>query len=111
LFWVINPFSLYFAALFGTVLTENSITETEKCPFFGENTFNKNMSRQQQKLIIQINQQDATVLQVYYLMFMCGSTCFGRLFAHHQEHTTALGASGFTVECGGWSVVGHRLAG
>jgi len=28
---------------------------------------------------------------------MCGSTCFGRLLAHHQEHTTALGASGFTV--------------
>jgi len=28
---------------------------------------------------------------------MCGSTCFGRLPAHHQEHTTALGASGFTV--------------
>ena len=28
---------------------------------------------------------------------MCGSTCFGRLNAHHQEHTTALGASGFTV--------------
>jgi len=29
---------------------------------------------------------------------MCGSTCFGRLPAHHLEHTTALGASGFTVE-------------
>jgi len=28
---------------------------------------------------------------------MCGSACFGRLSAHHQEHTTALGASGFTV--------------
>ena len=28
---------------------------------------------------------------------MCGSTCFGRLPAHHQEHTTTLGASGFTV--------------
>jgi hypothetical protein len=43
------------------------------------------------------NQQDATVSQVYYLTFMCGSTCFGRLPAHHQEHTTALGASGFTA--------------
>jgi len=31
------------------------------------------------------------------LTFMCGSTCFGRLSAHHQERTTALGASGFTV--------------
>ena len=30
-------------------------------------------------------------------MFMCGSTYFGRLSAHHQERTTALGASGFTV--------------
>jgi hypothetical protein len=44
-----------------------------------------------------IHQQDATVSQVYYLTFMCGSTCFGCLFAHHQEHTTALGALGFTV--------------
>jgi hypothetical protein len=35
--------------------------------------------------------------QVYYLTFMCGSTCFGRLHAHHQELTTALTASGFTV--------------
>jgi hypothetical protein len=25
----------------------------------------------------QLNQQDATVSQVYYLTFMCGSTCFG----------------------------------
>jgi hypothetical protein len=42
------------------------------------------------------NQQDATVSQVYYLTFMCGSTCFGRLLAHHQERTPALGASGST---------------
>jgi hypothetical protein len=28
---------------------------------------------------------------------MYGSTCFGRLSAHYQDHTTALGASGFTV--------------
>jgi hypothetical protein len=28
---------------------------------------------------------------------LCGSTCFGRLPTHHQEHTTALGASGLTV--------------
>jgi len=39
----------------------------------------------------------ATVSQDYYLTFMYGSTCFGRLSALHQEHTTALGASGFTV--------------
>jgi len=42
-----------------------------------------------------------TVSQVYYLRFMCGSTCFGRLSAHHQERTTALRASGFTF----WGVV------
>jgi hypothetical protein len=40
---------------------------------------------------------------------MCGSTCFGRLPAHHQKHTTALGASGLTVgeqrleRCWSWS--------
>jgi hypothetical protein len=28
---------------------------------------------------------------------MYSSTCFGRLHAHHQELTTALTASGFTV--------------
>jgi hypothetical protein len=44
----------------------------------------------------QINQQEATVSQVYYL-FICGSTCFARLSAHHQERTTELAASGFTV--------------
>jgi len=47
-----------------------------------------------------INQVDATVPRVYYLMFKCGSTCFGRLHAHHQEVTTALAASAFTV--GAW---------
>jgi len=45
-------------------------------------------------------QQDATVSQVFYLAFMCSSTCFGRFPAHHQELTTALAASGFTV--GAW---------
>jgi hypothetical protein len=42
---------------------------------------------------------------------MCRSTCFGRLRAHHQELTTVLTASGFTLERGGSSVVGHGLAG
>jgi hypothetical protein len=50
------------------------------------------------------NQQDATVSQVYYLKFMRGSKSFGCLPAHHQELTTALEASGFTV-------VGRGLAG
>jgi hypothetical protein len=31
------------------------------------------------------------------LWFICRSICFGRLYAHHQELTTALTASGFTV--------------
>jgi hypothetical protein len=44
---------------------------------------------------------------------MCDSTCFGRLPAHHHEHTAALGAIGFTVgewrleRCWSWSA---RLA-
>ena len=50
---------------------------------------------------------------VYYLTFMCGSTCFGRPSAHHQERTTALETSGFTVgawrleRCWSWSGPGH----
>jgi hypothetical protein len=42
---------------------------------------------------------------------MCGSTCFGRLYAHHQELTTKLTASGFTLERGDSSAVGRGLAG
>jgi len=42
---------------------------------------------------------------------MCGSPCFiVRLSTHHQERTTALGASGFTVGAWWWSVVGRGLA-
>ena len=59
----------------------------------------------------QINQPDATVSRVYYLTLMCRSTCFGRLHAHNQELTTALTASGFTLERGSSSVVGRDLAG
>jgi hypothetical protein len=33
----------------------------------------------------------------FYLTFMYRSACFGRLHTHHQELTTALTASGFTV--------------
>jgi len=40
---------------------------------------------------------------------MCRSTCFGHLLAHHQELTTALTASGFTLERGGSSAVGRGL--
>ena len=55
----------------------------------------------------QINQPDATVLQVYYLTFCV--TCFERLHAHHQELTTSLTASGFTLERVGSSVVSRGL--
>jgi hypothetical protein len=41
---------------------------------------------------------------------MCGSACFWRLPAYHQEHTTLLGASGLTLERSGWSAVGRGLA-
>jgi len=41
---------------------------------------------------------------------MCGSPCFGRLPVHHQEHTTALEASGLPLDRGGWSVVGRGVA-
>ena len=42
-------------------------------------------------------------------LFSC-STCFGRIHAHHQELTTALTASGFTLERGGSSVASRGLA-
>jgi hypothetical protein len=38
---------------------------------------------------------------------LCHSTCFGCLHAHHQELTTALTASGFTLERDGSSIVSH----
>jgi len=45
---------------------------------------------------------------------MCGSTCFGRLSAYHQERTTALGASGFTIGEWrlerGWSTMTNNTA-
>jgi len=42
---------------------------------------------------------------------MCCSTCFRRLRAHHQELTTTLTDSGFTLEHDGGSVVGRGLTG
>jgi len=41
---------------------------------------------------------------------VCRSTCFGLLHAHYQELTTALTASGFTLERGGSSVASRGLA-
>jgi len=60
--------------------------------------------------LVSIKEADATVSQVCYLTFMCGSTSFGSLHDHHQELTTALTASGFTLERGGSRVVGRGLA-
>jgi len=40
---------------------------------------------------------------------MCGSTCFRCFLAHHQERTTALGGSGFTV--GAWWKQGCCIGG
>jgi hypothetical protein len=42
-----------------------------------------------------------------YLIFCVAEHVSGRLHAHHQELTTALTASGFTLERGGSSVVSH----
>jgi hypothetical protein len=36
-------------------------------------------------VVLQINQQVATISKVYYLTFTYSSTCFGRSHAHHQE--------------------------
>jgi hypothetical protein len=48
-------------------------------------------------------------LQVLLLDVLCRSTCFGLLYVHHQELTTALTASGFTLERGDSSVVSSGL--
>jgi hypothetical protein len=53
-------------------------------------------------------EEDATVLQVYYLTFCVAQHVSG---AHHQELTTALTVSGFTLDHGGGSLVGRGLAG
>jgi hypothetical protein len=42
---------------------------------------------------------------------MCGSTCFGRLSARHQERTAALAASRFTVGAWWLELFGRGLAG
>ena len=50
----------------------------------------------------QINQPTRwTISQVYYLMSMCGSTCFGHSHAHHQELDNC--GSSLWFYC--WSVV------
>ena len=61
------------------------------------------------KSLRNVRKEDAKVSQVYYLTFMCDSTCFGRLSAHHQEHATALEPLVVPLETGCWSVVGRGL--
>jgi len=75
----------------------NAIHKSEKLAHIHQYIFDVRKFVHHHTIRILQAQQDATVSQVYYLTFMCGSTCFGRLPARHQEHTTALGASGFTV--------------
>jgi hypothetical protein len=43
-------------------------------------------------------------------MFICGSTCFGRHTAHHQEHKTAQPLVLHTLQIEGCSVVGRGQA-
>jgi hypothetical protein len=54
-------------------------------------------------------QQDATVHQNFYFIFMWSSTCFGWHSTHHQEPKTALAASGFAyvegcLTCSCWTL-------
>jgi hypothetical protein len=37
------------------------------------------------------------IMMMMMMIFMCGSTCFGRFHARHKEHTTALAVFDFTV--------------
>jgi hypothetical protein len=61
---------------------------------------------------IQINQPTrCNCFTSLLLDVLCRSTCFGHLRAHHQELTTALTASGFTLKCGGSSAVSRGPAG
>jgi hypothetical protein len=48
-----------------------------------------------------VNQLDATISPVYYLMFMYGSTCFGRPHALHQDLNNCSNSLWFYC----WSVV------
>jgi hypothetical protein len=61
-------------------------------------------------MIIQINQPTRSNSFTSLLLdVLFRSKCFGRLHAHHQDLTTALTSSGFTLERGGSSVVGRGL--
>ena len=67
--------------------------------------------RKESNLAIQINSPTrCNSFTSLLLDVLFRSTCFGRLHAYYQELTTALTASGFTLERGGSSVVGRGLA-
>jgi len=44
-----------------------------------------------------------SVSNIFYLIFIWSSTCFGRHTAHHQKPKTALPASGFAYVVGCWT--------
>jgi len=56
-------------------------------------------------------QQDATVYQNFYFIFILSSKCFGRHTAHHEEPKTALAASGFANVGGCWACSCWTLSG
>jgi hypothetical protein len=50
-------------------------------------------------------------VKMYYSVFIWSSTCFGRHTAHHQDHRTALAASGFAYVEGCWMCSCWMLSG
>ena len=56
-------------------------------------------------------QQDATVYQNFYFVFIWSLACFGRHTAHHQGPKTALAASGFAYVEGCWTCSWWTLSG
>jgi hypothetical protein len=61
---------------------------------------------------IQINQPDASTSQIYYLIFIYSSACFGCPRAHHQELNNCSSSLWFLpLEHGGSSAVGCGWAG
>ena len=49
-------------------------------------------------------------IKILFFIFIWSSTCFGRHTAHHQEHKTALAASGFAYVEGCWTCSCWTLA-
>ena len=58
---------------------------------------NAKFNAQMNSKVVSSNKLTNKMQQFHKLTFRYSSTCFGRLHDHHQELTTALTASGFTV--------------